>query len=73
MDFTGSHHTKPNRPYLHQQNVQEDDGRHENKEKSGYSIRPSLADRQDEIENPGALDNGVDNITKVQYGFSSGY
>ncbi|VDP56337.1 unnamed protein product [Schistosoma margrebowiei] len=24
MDFTGSHHAKPNRPYLHQQNVQED-------------------------------------------------
>ncbi|VDO82008.1 unnamed protein product, partial [Schistosoma mattheei] len=24
MDFTGSHHAKPNRPYLHQQNVRED-------------------------------------------------
>ncbi|VDP37264.1 unnamed protein product [Schistosoma margrebowiei] len=24
MDFTGSHHAKPNRPYLHQHNVQED-------------------------------------------------
>ncbi|VDP43374.1 unnamed protein product, partial [Schistosoma mattheei] len=50
MDFTVPHNAKPNRPYLHQQNVQEDDGGCENREKSGYSIRSPLAGRQDEIE-----------------------
>ncbi|KAH9591662.1 Craniofacial development protein 2 [Schistosoma haematobium] len=34
MDFTGSHYAKPNRPYLHQQKVQEDDGGRENQERS---------------------------------------
>ncbi|VDP30554.1 unnamed protein product [Schistosoma margrebowiei] len=34
MDFTGSHHAKPNRPYLHQQNVQEDYRGRKNQERS---------------------------------------
>ncbi|VDP70353.1 unnamed protein product [Schistosoma mattheei] len=67
------HITKPNRPYLHQQNVQEDYRGRENQERSRYSIRSSLAGRQGEIETQDALDNGADNITKVQYGLSSGY
>ncbi|VDP41238.1 unnamed protein product [Schistosoma margrebowiei] len=73
MDFIGSHHAKPNRPYLHQQNVQEDYRGRENQERSRYSIRSSLAGRQYETETQEALDNGADNITKVQYGLSSGY
>ncbi|VDP45662.1 unnamed protein product [Schistosoma margrebowiei] len=61
MNFTRSHHTKPNRLYLHQQNNQEDYRGRENQERS-----------RDEIETQEALDNGADNITKVQYVHSSG-
>ncbi|VDO81639.1 unnamed protein product [Schistosoma margrebowiei] len=45
----------------------------EPREEQVYSIRSSLAGRQDEIETQEVLDNGADNITKVQYGLSSGY
>ncbi|VDP78949.1 unnamed protein product, partial [Schistosoma curassoni] len=50
MDFTGSHYAKPNRPYLHQQKVQEDYGRQETTVESNWKgIKEAITSTRHEV------------------------